>query len=77
MISVREILFDICEDEKVFEDGTDLFESGILDSYGTIELLCRLEDEGVEIQITRIDRNLLRTVRGIESLIESAKQKTA
>ncbi len=72
MISVREILFDICEDERVFEEDVDLFESGILDSYATIELLCRLEDEGTEIQITRIDRNLLRTVEGIERLINEA-----
>jgi len=72
MIPVREILFDICEDERVFEEDVDLFESGILDSYATIELLCRLEDEGTEIQITRIDRNLLRTVEGIERLINEA-----
>lgn len=72
MISVREMLFDICEDERVFEEDVDLFESGILDSYATIELLCRLEDEGTEIQITRIDRNLLRTVEGIERLINEA-----
>lgn len=69
MTDVKKILYEICEDEKVFEEGTDLFETGILDSYATIELLCRLEEEGVEIQITQIDRNLLRTVKGIETLV--------
>ena len=71
MTDVKKILYEICEDEKVFEEGTDLFEAGILDSYATIELLCRLEEEGVEIQITQIDRNLLRTVKGIETLVEN------
>lgn len=72
MTDIREILYEICEDEKVFEEGTDLFETGILDSYATIELLCRLEEEGAEIQITQIDRNLLRTVKGIETLVAEA-----
>ena len=72
MTDVKKILYEICEDEKVFEEGTDLFETGILDSYATIELLCRLEEEGVEIQITQIDRNLLRTVKGIETLVAKA-----
>ena len=72
MTDVKKILYEICEDEKVFEEGTDLFETGILDSYATIELLCRLEEEGVEIQITQIDRKLLRTVKGIETLVAEA-----
>ena len=73
MTDVKKILYEICEDEKVFEEGTDLFETGILDSYATIELLCRLEEEGTEIQITQIDRNLLRTVKGIETLVAKAR----
>lgn len=73
MTDIREILYEICEDEKIFEEGTDLFETGILDSYATIELLCRLEEEGAEIQITQIDRNLLRTVKGIEILVAEAR----
>lgn len=69
MIDVKKILYEICEDEKVFDDDIDLIESGILDSYGMMELLACLEDEGIEINITRIDRNLLRSVSGIEKLI--------
>ncbi|MBE6899733.1 MAG: hypothetical protein E7479_03590 [Ruminococcaceae bacterium] len=74
MTDVKKILFEICEDEKVFDENIDLIESGILDSYGTMELLAALEDEGIEINITRIDRNLLRSVSGIEKLIEEAKK---
>ena len=70
MTDVRKILFEICEDERVFDEETDFYETGLLDSYATIELLCRLEEEGIEIQITRIDRNLLRNLSGIEKLIK-------
>ncbi len=70
MIDVAEMLYDICEDDAVFEDGVDLMDSGILDSFAVIELLSRLEDEGVVIHLTQIDRNSLRTVAGIQELIE-------
>lgn len=73
MIDVKKILYEICEDERVFDDKTDLFETGLLDSYATIELLCRIEEEGTEIQITRIDRELLRTAAGIEKLVAEAE----
>lgn len=73
MTDVKNLLYEICEDERVFEDDIDLEEAGILDSYATIELLARLEDEGIEIQITQIDRNLLHSAKGIEKLIAEAK----
>ncbi|MBR3611045.1 MAG: hypothetical protein IKL57_06295 [Oscillospiraceae bacterium] len=69
MMNIKELLYEICEDERVFDDETDLVESGLLDSYSVIELLSRLEDEGFDIQITRIDRNLLHSAKGIEKLI--------
>ncbi|MBR3952855.1 MAG: hypothetical protein IKJ82_04500 [Oscillospiraceae bacterium] len=76
MISIKELLYEICEDERVFDDETDLVESGLLDSYSVIELLSRLEDEGFDIQITRIDRELLHSAKGIEKLIgESMAEK--
>ncbi len=75
MTDVKKILFEICEDEKVFDENTDLIESGILDSYGTMELLAALEDEGIEINITRIDRNLLRSVSGIEKLVSDSFER--
>ena len=69
MIDVEEMLCEICETDKVRDRNIDLIESGILDSYAIIELFTRLEDEGIELQITRIDRKLLHTVKGIETLI--------
>ena len=71
-IDVKKLLFEICEDERVYEDDIDLVETGLLDSFAFIELFSRLEDEGIVIQPTRIDRNLLRTVKGIEELIKSS-----
>lgn len=69
MIEVKEILYEICEDESVYQDDTDLFESGIFDSFVFIELFNRLEDEGLELQPTRIDRSMLRTPADIERLV--------
>lgn len=69
MIDVEEMLCEICETDKVRDRNIDLIESGILDSYAIIELFTRLEDEGIELQITRIDRKLLHSVKGIEKLI--------
>ena len=70
MIDVKKILYELCEDENVYNPDFDLIESGLLDSFAMIELFARLEDEGIEIQPTRIDREKLRTPRGIEELVE-------
>ena len=76
MIDVEKLLFEICEDPRVNEPGVDLVESGILDSYAMIELFTRLEDEGIELQPTRIDRDLLRSAAGIRTLIETAETRS-
>ncbi len=73
MIDVTQLLYEICEDKRVYEPGIDLVEAGLMDSYALIELFAILEDRGVELQATRIDRNRLRTVQGIESLIRDAE----
>ena len=69
MIDVKKILYEITNDEKVYED-IDLIDSGILDSYAFIELFSRLEEEGIILYPTRIDRDKLRTVKGIEELVK-------
>lgn len=74
MIDVPALLYEICEDEAVYEPDIDLLDSGLLDSYAFIELFTVLEDYGVFLQPTRIDRNLLRTVNGIEKLIADYKE---
>ena len=72
MIDVKKVLYEITDDKLVFQSNIDLIDSGLLDSYSIIELFSRLEDEGINLYITRIDRNKLRTVKGIESLISDA-----
>lgn len=70
MKDLKEILMEICEDERVLDPSIDLLESGILDSFAFIELFSYLEDEGIELQPTRIDRNSLRSIDGIQKLID-------
>ena len=74
-IDVPKLLYEICEDDAVFDENIDLVESGLLDSFAFIELFSRLEDYGIIIQPTRIDRSLLRTVNGIEQMIEEYLEK--
>ncbi len=69
MKHVADMLYEICEDRAVFDPDVDLVESGLLDSYALIELLTQLEDEGIVLPPTRIDRSLLHSVKGIETLI--------
>ncbi|MBQ1848250.1 MAG: D-alanine--poly(phosphoribitol) ligase subunit 2 [Clostridia bacterium] len=69
MTDVTKLLYEICEDEAVFEPGVDLIESGLLDSFAVIELFSALEDRGIVLYPTRIDRNKLRTADGIRELI--------
>jgi acyl carrier protein len=73
-IDVKKLLYEVCEDESVYDD-IDLIDSGLLDSFAFIELFSKLEDLGIVIQPTRIDRNLLRTVKGIEKLINMSDKK--
>ena len=70
MIDITKILYEICEDDAVLDPDCELIESGILDSLAFIELFSYLEDEGIMIQPTRIDRTLLKTPRSIAALIE-------
>ncbi len=73
-IDILELLYEVCEDVRVYEKDIDLVEGGLLDSYALIELLSRLEDYGINIQLTRIDRSRLRTVKGIEELVNDYSQ---
>ena len=72
MIDVRKILVDVCGSKEVLNEGIDLIESGLLDSFAVIELFSKLEDEGVTIHITKIDREILRSVEAIENLVKDA-----
>lgn len=75
MIDVKKILYEITDDEKVFSENIDLIESGLLDSYAFIELFSKLEEENIILYPTRIDRDKLRTIKGIEELIQEYVEK--
>ena len=68
-INVSNLLYEICEDDSVYDADFDLIESEVLDSFAFIELFSKLEDLGIIIQPTRLDRSLLRTPRLIEKMI--------
>lgn len=68
-MDVGAFLCKICELDTPPMRNQELIDSGILDSLAIIEMMAALEDEGIVIHLTRIDRNRLRTVESIESLI--------
>lgn len=74
MLDIRELLREVCADPSAGDDGVDLIESGLLDSLAVIELFARLEEEGIELIPTRVDREKLRTVRRIEALVDEARR---
>lgn len=69
MIDVKKLLCEVCASDEVYTEGIDLYESGLLDSLAFIELLEALEDEGICINPTQVDRTKFHTVNGIEELI--------
>ena len=69
------MLYEICEDDNVYNPDYDLVENGLLDSYAFIELFSMLEDEGIEIYPTQIDRSRLRTPKSIEDLVKETMGK--
>jgi acyl carrier protein len=71
-INVCDLLYEICEDKHVYDKDFDLIESGLLDSFAFIELFTKLEDIGIVIIPTRIDRNMLKTPRLLEELINNS-----
>ena len=72
MINIDQLLYEVFEDENVFNPDYNLVESNLLDSYNFIELISRLEDEGITIYPTRIDKELFKTPKGIKKIVEDA-----
>jgi len=70
MIDIPRLLYEICDDEAVLNPNCELIESGILDSLAFIELFAKLEELGINISPTRVDRDLLKTPSGIEKMVE-------
>ncbi len=70
-LDISRLLFDITQDEDVLDPNCELIDSGILDSLATIELFSALEDLGIEIYPTRIDRAMLSTPLNIAELVNN------
>lgn len=76
MIDVEEgalnLIEEICDDDVVREErDIDLFEAGLLDSMGAIELLVGIESIfGIEIAPTAVERENMNSVNKIIHQIE-------
>lgn len=70
---VLEILYEACDDRVIYTDeNVDLFETGLLDSMGFIELLITLEEEfDIEISPTEIRKDELNTPRRLIAFLKS------
>lgn len=69
---VLDLLVDVCGDKAVRDHlDDDLFELGLLDSMGAIELLVGIEDElGVSIAPTAVPREQMNTPNKIVAQVE-------
>ena len=69
---VLDLLVDVCGDDAVRDHlDDDLFELGLLDSMGAIELLVGIEDElGVSIAPTEVPREQMNTPNKIVAQVE-------
>ena len=69
MIDVCKLLYEIIKDKRVYDLDFDLIDSGLMDSLSFIEFFYKLEDLGMNIVVTRIDKEDVRTPRKIQELI--------
>lgn len=61
------LLAEVCQDDVVKENpDIDLFDNGLLDSFGTVELLVQIEERfGITVPITEFDRDVWNTPNNI------------
>ncbi|WHY88322.1 D-alanine--poly(phosphoribitol) ligase subunit 2 [Neobacillus novalis] len=64
---VISLLAEICQDDVVKENpDIDLFDAGLLDSFGTVELLVQIEERfDILVPITEFDRDVWNTPNNI------------
>jgi D-alanine--poly(phosphoribitol) ligase subunit 2 len=67
-----QLIAEVCDTQDVLERrDIDLFEAGLLDSLGAIDLLVEIEDEfGVIIAPTELDRSEMNTVNKIIARVQ-------
>ncbi len=68
--TIIEILNDICgADEGEIQADTELFEEGILDSFGLVQLLVQLEQYDKHLDIASLQREDVATPAKIAELV--------
>ncbi|WP_371476986.1 phosphopantetheine-binding protein [Kitasatospora sp. NBC_00315] len=68
-------LEEIGADTAGVDPGTNLFESGVLDSLGTLAFLDFLEQQmGEEIEIEGLDIDSIATLRGAHGFVQGQKR---
>ncbi len=72
--TILSILSDICgADEGEITPDTELFEEGILDSFGLVQLLVELEEQaGVRLDPAALDRSAISTPAKLAAVAEGA-----
>lgn len=72
---LENVLSCICEivgaDEGEITADTELFEEGLLDSFGLVELLVQLEDFGTKLDVANLTREEISTPAKIAALMEA------
>lgn len=63
---------DILDVEMGDSLDLDVFENGLLDSFGIIELLCAIEENvGISLQPTDLERSDVATINNLVKFLES------
>ena len=72
---VMDILVEVCQDEVVKENpDIELFQTGLLDSFGTVELLIQIEERlGILVPISEFDRDQWNTPTNISLQLADMK----
>lgn len=72
--NVIEILNEITgADEGEIQPDTELFAEGVLDSFGLVQLLVALEEQGAALDAAELDRDAISTPEKIAALAEQAR----
>ncbi|WP_332275079.1 D-alanine--poly(phosphoribitol) ligase subunit 2 [Bacillus velezensis] len=72
---VLDVLAEVCQEDAVKENpDIEIFEEGLLDSFGTVELLVAIENRfGITVPITEFDRDEWNTPKNIVNKLTELK----
>lgn len=60
-------------DDGEIQPDTELFAEGVLDSFGLVQLLVALEEQGAALDAAELDRDAISTPEKIAALAEQAR----